>query len=459
MDVGGLGGTVVDPQRRIDVDHLSPSSHIPSSSLRRNTIWSVAGNVGYLATQWGALVLLAKTQGAQSVGVYSLGLAITAPLMVFASMELRSLQATDAKERFSFSDYLGLRLLTVGFAVLLLIVVCLLAPVPRETQWVIGTIGVIKALDLISDTSFGLYQRRERLDLTCVARVANGLLSLFGFAFVVIVFDSMLGGLVVSAVISLIMLLTFNVYWVWRLRNDAPTMRPFRLRANDVLASITPRWDGTKLRDLAVMGLPLAIAVSLNSFGSSLPRFVVQHELGESALGIFSALAYSMLVGSTLVDALGNATSPRLATYFAEGQHAEFRSLLLKLIVMSIVGTIAMIVVVQLFGERLIALAYTSSFARENTLLLLLTLATGIQFLGSILGFGMIVVRNLKARALIQTVALILGILLYFPLAQRYGLNGIGIAAIMIAIVQSGMAAIVTKQYMSRQKALTTAAG
>lgn len=420
-------------------------------SLRQNFVWSVGGNVGYLATQWGIMALLAKEQGAESVGVYAFGLAVTAPLMVFASMHLRLLQGTDAQERFSFSDYLGLRLLTVLFSMVLLLMICILSPFSRETQLVIGIIGLIKAIDLISDASYGLWQHKERMELIFISRVSNGVVSLLSFAFMLFVFDSMVWGLAVSAGISLLTLLTFNVYWVWRLRSDHHLSNPGRIqqKLNSVLTSITPRWSWMALREMISMGLPLAIAASLLSLDTSLPRFIVQHELGEAALGIFSALAYTMLVGSTLVDALGNATSPRLAAYFTQGQHDEFRSLLLKLLGMGVMGTVVIAVTVQLYGEELISLIYTEAFAAEKTLLLLLTVATGVQFVGTILGFGMTVTRNLKTQAWLQAIALCVGLAIYLPLTKQFGLNGVGVAAIAIAVCRTIGAIVFTKRYMS----------
>ena len=50
------------------------------------------------------------------VGEFALGLAITSPVMVFSMLQLRVVQATDARHDYSFADYLGLRLVTTILA-------------------------------------------------------------------------------------------------------------------------------------------------------------------------------------------------------------------------------------------------------------------------------------------------------------------------------------------------------
>ena len=85
-------------------------------SLRRNVAWTGLANAVYAGCQWAILVALAKAGSAEMVGQFALGLAVTAPVFMFANLQLRSLQATDAKEQYAFADYLGLRVLGVVIA-------------------------------------------------------------------------------------------------------------------------------------------------------------------------------------------------------------------------------------------------------------------------------------------------------------------------------------------------------
>src|SRR5436190_15785492 len=89
-------------------------------SLRSHFLWTLGGNVVYAACQWATLIVLAKLGSAEAVGQFALGLAVTAPIMLFANLQLASLQATDSTGEYRFGHYLALRLITTGLALVVI---------------------------------------------------------------------------------------------------------------------------------------------------------------------------------------------------------------------------------------------------------------------------------------------------------------------------------------------------
>jgi len=63
--------------------------------LRADFTWVLAGNIVYSACQWAIVVALAKLGSPEQVGEYALGMAISAPIVLFASLQLRALLASD----------------------------------------------------------------------------------------------------------------------------------------------------------------------------------------------------------------------------------------------------------------------------------------------------------------------------------------------------------------------------
>ena len=61
-------------------------------------------------------IVLAKLGSPEQVGQFALGLAIAAPVFMFATLRLRDVQATDAKQEYQFGDYFALRLTTTVIA-------------------------------------------------------------------------------------------------------------------------------------------------------------------------------------------------------------------------------------------------------------------------------------------------------------------------------------------------------
>ncbi|TMA64558.1 MAG: lipopolysaccharide biosynthesis protein, partial [Deltaproteobacteria bacterium] len=89
----------------------SPPAPQGARSLQRNVAWALVGNLGYSACQWGVLACIAKLGTAADVGLFALGLALTAPVITLTNLNLRLLQATDAREDYPFSVYFSVKLL------------------------------------------------------------------------------------------------------------------------------------------------------------------------------------------------------------------------------------------------------------------------------------------------------------------------------------------------------------
>src|SRR4029077_4742846 len=91
----------------------SPSAGRMGSNVR----WTLVGNVIYALGQCLQLVILARMGGPAAVGAYAFALALTGPPMVFASLSLRFMHASDARDAYLFREYLYLRVATTVAAV------------------------------------------------------------------------------------------------------------------------------------------------------------------------------------------------------------------------------------------------------------------------------------------------------------------------------------------------------
>ena len=124
------------------------------------------------------LVVLAKLCTTHMVGQFALALAITAPVFMFAGLNLRTVQATDARRDFQFGDYLGLRLLSITAALAMVVAIELVSGHDVHLLLVVVMTAATKALDLLGDTVFGLQQQHERMDRIAKSQIIRGVLQL-----------------------------------------------------------------------------------------------------------------------------------------------------------------------------------------------------------------------------------------------------------------------------------------
>ncbi len=398
-------------------------------SLRVNFVWTLAGNVTYAGCQWGMLMLLAKLGSAEMVGEFSLGLAITAPVFMFANLNTRSVQATDAKREFAFGDYLGLRLVTTLLAVMVITGIVLATGYGWHTAAVVLLLGLAKAVESISDVFFGLLQQHERMDRIATSMILKGVLSLAALGAVVYATGSILLGAAVLAGAWAAVLVAYDV------RSGALVQQGLR--------NLFPSWRAATLARLAWVALPLGVVLMLISLNTNIPRYFLEGQYGLRDLGIFSAMAYLMVAGNTVVNALGHSASPRLARLYASGDRPAFRSLLGKLLLLGVALGVGGVLFALVAGPQVLTLLYKPEYAEHADVLVWLMVAAGLGWVVSFLGHGMTAARSFRIQApllLLVSLTTVIGCAVLVP---SMGLVGAAVAMVIAAAVHLAGAAVI----------------
>lgn len=391
-------------------------------SLRANFSWTLVGNVVYAACQWGMLTVLAKLGSPEAVGQFSLGLAVGAPVMMLANLQLRGIQATDARREYAFGDYLALRLLTTALAYGVIVALALSAGYRAEVVAVILALGLQKACQSLSDVYHGLLQQRERMDRIARSLLLKGPLALAALAVAYALSRSV-------AVAALALAGVYAAVWLGYDRHSA------RLVAAE--EPLRPRWSRARLQRLAWLALPLGLVMMLISLNSNIPRYIIERTLGEAELGIYSAMAYLQVAGTTVVSALGQSASPRLAQHYAAGQYGAFRRLLLRLVGLGAGLGAAAVLGALLLGRPLLTLLYTAEFAAHNDVLVWLMAAAGVGFVASFLGYGLTAARQFRIQLPLFAAVDALTLTACLLLIPAHGLLGAALAGLAVKLLQA----------------------
>ncbi len=353
-------------------------------SLGANFTWTFLGSLAYSACQWGMLVVLAKLGTAAMVGDFTLGLALAAPVLMLTNLQLRSVQATDARREYSFGDYLGLRLLMTLLALVVVGMLTLISGYDANTVAVVLLVGLAKAFESISDIFYGLFQQHERMDRIARSLLAKGVLALAALGLGVWLGGSLWWGVLgLTAAWGLVLLVHDLPAAAWLLPGGGLPR---------------PRWQPRSLARLVWLALPLGAVMCLISLTANLPRYFLHSWCGSAELGIFAAISYLMLVGGRFVNAFGEAASPRLARSYAEGDLPGFRRLLLRQVGLAVLFGSAGLVVSLVAGRQLLTLLYRAEYAEHTDLLMWVMVAAALTYLGSALGYAMTAARYFRVQ-------------------------------------------------------------
>jgi len=392
------------------------------TSLKHNFAWTLMGNITYAATQWGIIVVYAKTGTPVTVGIYALALAITAPIYMLTNLQLRGILATDVKNDFSFHDYFRLRLTASLLTLFLICILAIALGYNATTSLIIAGIGLSKFFESMSDICHGLLQKHEMMKRIAVSMMMRGILSL------AVVFVTMWTTGNVVASVFIMACVWFGVLYAYDYKNSKAL--------SGSATSISKLWHLSSHTKLLLTSLPLGFVMMLGSLNSSIPRFFLEKTLGTKELGIFAAMAYLLVAGTTIVNALGQSATPRLAKLYAFNDKKALLNLLLKIQAIVIVLGIAGIGIAYFFGKPILTMVYTKEYADYSTVFTVILLSAVVTYGASILGCFVTATRHFKVQLPVSCVMTLCMALASYILISRHGLMGAAYALIATAVVQ-----------------------
>jgi O-antigen/teichoic acid export membrane protein len=174
----------------------------------------------------------------------------------------------------------------------------------------------------------------------------------------------------------------------------------------------------------------------LVSVSANIPRYLIGSVQGVYELGVFSALSYILLAGNTIVNALGQAATPRLAQYVAHGKTREFQGLSTRLIMIGMALGIAGIVAAAVTGPQILGLIYGREYARHSGLFVWLMVAAACTYMASFAGYSLTAARHFTIQIPLFAFLALLTFGLCAVMVQVNGVTGVAQAVAAASMVQ-----------------------
>ncbi|SES89452.1 Membrane protein involved in the export of O-antigen and teichoic acid [Oceanobacillus limi] len=406
-------------------------------SLKKNMVWNLAGSIIYSSTQWLLLIVIAKLGNPEMVGQYVLGLAITAPIVLFTDMNLRLALITDMKSSFTFGNYLGTRIVMVGFSFLLFITVVLIIGYDYYTAIVIILIGIAKLHESVSDIFHGQLQKCERMDLPTISDIMKGIGTVISFSVVLYITGSLVLAIIGQIIVWALILLFF----------DWPVTRKF--------TSIDVSFHVRIIKRLVTLSIPLGVMALLTSVNVNVPNYLVEYFLGEEELGYFAALLYILYAGDRMVNSIRQPVAPRLAMLFEKKDIRGYSSLLVIFIAIGLfIGSLG-VLVAYLLGDFLLAIIYTPAYAAYSGLFVVMMISGVILYSAAFLEIGVIATRHFKIQPYLAALWVMVSVIGGFLLIPTYGVYGAVYGVLLSSLAKFLSLLVVWLVLVKKSKATT----
>ena len=446
--------------------------------MRRGFSWLALGNIVNAACAWGRVALLARLGNAEMIGQLTLALAVCNPISTLADLGLSGSLISDANRQYRLRDYLGLRLLTCGLAMLVILVTAWAGGYDPATARLVVLAGLVVTSESVCDLFQAVLQRREQMRWVAISLMIRGLLGLTFFALGMWFSGDLAWGVCGFSLAALMTLLTIDIPRALACerpqdhvrdagRNPSvsedttfSSMLSLRCTPLATLRVSVIRRQVPVLLGLAWLSLPLGLATASLSLMTSIPRYWISNRLGNEALGGFAVAGSLMVAISLVVGAMSQAASPRLARYHAAGNTDALLRLLRGLGLWLAAIMVISLLVMAVAGRWIIGLLFGPAYVPLAGVALCLMLAAGLRNFSIFLGRAIASMRRFRTSLLLRAVGIVVLVLLLPGWIDWLGLMGAAWALTLSWLVTAllSLAAVLREVRRCRQHAASLSA-
>lgn len=337
-----------------------------SNVIRKNFLWNAFGNLIYLGLQWVITVLVTRWLGFDNAGIFSLAMSVSAIFQAVSLFGIRNFQVSDMKGCYADNSYILLRAYTCLLALLLCILFAVGSGYSLSVSSAVCGMMIFRTGECFADVFHGIDQKKERLDIAGKSFAIRGIVTILSFSVAVFMTHSVQWGIWAMALASVVITCFFDYPQAKKLAD-------------------WEKFSNNEALKLAKITLPLCIYQFLNSGILSLPRYILEKQCDETALGIYASV-YAPVV---LLQAVSGYLFAPFVTSFTQSWQNNDKKQFFRLfgricIAIAIMTVVAMLcaqvgepVLILLFGEKIQEYSYLLSPA-----ILCSAVASYLSFLG-----------------------------------------------------------------------------
>ncbi|MBS8265636.1 hypothetical protein DYI25_14505 [Mesobacillus boroniphilus] len=382
----------------------------------RNLSWIFIANLVVSLTKWLIVVVIARALTPEDVGAYSLAFAISAPIILFANMKLRSLYITE--DKLEFNDYISVRKVISIFSSIILVIIATF--VYQEYFYVIILVSISKIYDLQSDIYYAVPHKEENLNLIGKLMIIKHLITLIVFILTMLFTKDL-----IISLFSQLMIQVLFFYFVEK-KNIG---QKYNLGRNKIIIK--------NLKKIIILGVPLGFVQMMVSFNTFYPRYLLEFFESTKILGYYSAIAYILVLGNLIMNAVAQTFLPMLSRKFKQKQYLSFRkNVFLHLSAFAFVSGIILIALSLLFGESFLRVVYGSEYIEYIDILILMVLALPLNFLNWNLDIALLAMKYISIQPKISFFMLLVNLIVGYFTINNYGIYGAAYTIIITSFIQ-----------------------
>lgn len=182
------------------------------TTAKKKFMWNMAGSLCNSLSSMLLLIIVNRISGESKGGFFALAYSTAQLLFSVGGFEIRPVQSTDIKNRFSFNQYFTSRMLNCA-----VMLVCMIGYIIANGYTGVDALSVFwilgyRMVEAVADVYSGLFQQRERIDISGKEMLMRSGLATITFTLVLWVTDNLLYASMALTLTSFIIMLIYDLH-------------------------------------------------------------------------------------------------------------------------------------------------------------------------------------------------------------------------------------------------------
>ena len=335
--------------------------YLKPNITKRFSLLLLANFVSMLS-QWSVLSVFSKNSDLSFLGAFSLSLAFISPIMMFAGLQLKSIVASDTSKEYNIFDYLRVRIAS-GFCSLILIIFIAIIFYKEFLNSIIF-LAIVKTFESLGEVMYGNWLRDGKVSKICFSTLLKSIFGWGVFPVICLSFKSLEMGF------FYLMLIQFVVFIFYDIRG----IKLISIKL-DIFKNL---WNQ---RDIVKIGFFLGVTASLSSLCINIPRYFIEHLMGNKELGIFTALCYLWIATGYISNSIGDGYLSYLSELINGQNYQMVKRKLFFLLKCITVVTPLILTPIYFAGDEILMFIYSPIFKGYSNPFMLVMLLVPVSFL------------------------------------------------------------------------------
>lgn len=377
-----------------------------TATQKEKYFWNMMGSFSNALSSMVLAIIVNRLTGAELGGIFAFAFSNAQLMMTIGAFEVRPLQSTDVDEKYSFTQYFSLRLITCTLMILIDLAYIWFSGYTGVKAYTVFLVCIYKMVEGFTDVFSGMFQQHDRIDLVGKSLTLRIFVCTAGFFLVLYATKNLVWASLALGLISAALIFIYDLR-LWKYFDNVKIGVEFR-----------------QLLPLVWECLPLFISSFIMMYINNAPKYAINQMYPDEIQNIYNILFMPAFVINLFSLFVFRPMLVNLTKEWNERYLKPFVKTVKYILLLIIILTILAMGAAYLLGIPILQIIYGVDISGYRTELVLIMVTGGISALSTFMYYVITVMRIQKYLLVGYLSAFVIALFLPGILVKKYIIAG-----------------------------------